>query len=95
MWGRLLYKHVQCFLTYQLTMSISLCTSTVVGGLFIGHAPLNVLQMLWANLVMDLLGALALATEGWVDCDDDGRLIKRQTRTDTLINSSMWLQILV
>jgi Ca2+-transporting ATPase len=28
-----------------------------------GHTPLNVIQMLWVNLIMDVLGAIALGTE--------------------------------
>lgn len=28
-----------------------------------GHAPLTVVQLLWVNMIMDTMGALALATE--------------------------------
>tara|TARA_B110000285_G_scaffold232844_1_gene304996 strand:+ start:2577 stop:2732 length:156 start_codon:yes stop_codon:yes gene_type:complete len=36
---------------------------TIIGGATIGHKPLNVIQMLWTNLIMDILGAIAIGTE--------------------------------
>lgn len=66
MWGRNLHRNMQRFLTFQLTVNISICYATALGSIF-GHPPLNVLQMLWANLCMDILAAIALGTEAWVD----------------------------
>lgn len=66
MWGRLLNRNMQRFLTFQLTINIVISYCTFIGGIF-GHPPFNVLQMLWANLIMDILAAIALGTERWVD----------------------------
>lgn len=33
------------------------------GSVILKDSPLNAVQMLWVNLIMDTLGALALATE--------------------------------
>jgi Ca2+-transporting ATPase len=46
-----------------MTINIAICVVTVVAGATIGHHPLNVIQMLWVNLIMDILGAVALGTE--------------------------------
>ena len=35
----------------------------LVGGIFLGDSPLNSIQMLWVNLIIDTFAALALATE--------------------------------
>jgi magnesium-transporting ATPase (P-type) len=35
----------------------------VFGSVILKDSPLNAVQMLWVNLIMDTLGALALATE--------------------------------
>ena len=35
----------------------------VFGSVVLKDSPLNAVQMLWVNLIMDTLGALALATE--------------------------------
>ncbi len=37
--------------------------SACIGALYGGVPPLNVLQLLWVNMIMDTLAALALATE--------------------------------
>ena len=62
-WGRALFDNVRKFLQFQMTMNISLCSITILGGLTLGHPPLNIVQMLWCNLIMDILGAIALGTE--------------------------------
>lgn len=68
MWGRQLNRNMQRFLTFQLTVNLSICYITIVGSIF-GHPPLNVLQMLWANLVMDILAAIGFGTDKWVDVE--------------------------
>ena len=35
----------------------------LVGGIFLGDSPLNSIQLLWVNLIIDTFAALALATE--------------------------------
>lgn len=69
MWGRNLHKNMQRFLTFQLTVNVVICYSTILGSIW-GHPPLNVLQMIWANLIMDILGAIALGTEKWVPVEN-------------------------
>lgn len=62
MWGRSLYKNIQRFLLFQLTVNVSACF-IVLFGAFIGtDTPLTVTQMLWVNLVMDTFAAVALAS---------------------------------
>lgn len=63
MWGRSLYQNIQRFLLFQLTINLTaLCIALI--GPFLGiELPLTVTQMLWVNLIMDTLAALALATE--------------------------------
>ena len=34
-----------------------------IGSVLLKDSPLNAVQMLWINLIIDTLGALALATE--------------------------------
>lgn len=58
---------------------------------FSGDAPLTTVQMLWVNLIMDTLGALALATEP----PHDG-LMKRPPigRNVNFISKTMWRNII-
>lgn len=62
-WGRSLYRNIQKFIVFQLTVNLAACGIAFLGP-FIGiNLPLTVTQMLWVNLIMDTFAALALATE--------------------------------
>lgn len=62
MWGRSLYRNIQRFILFQLTVNVAACL-VVLAGSFMGlDAPLTVTQMLWVNLIMDTFAAMALAS---------------------------------
>ncbi len=63
MWGRSVYDNIRKFLQFQLTVNVVACLLVFLGAAMGQHPPLNAVQMLWVNLVMDTLGALALGTE--------------------------------
>ncbi|KAF9676463.1 hypothetical protein SADUNF_Sadunf08G0004600 [Salix dunnii] len=60
-WGRSVYANIQKFIQFQLTVNVGALVINVVAAISSGDVPLNTL--LWVNLIMDTLGALALATE--------------------------------
>lgn len=61
-WGRSLYRNIQRFILFQMTVNVCACL-TVLAGSFMGtDAPLTVTQMLWVNLIMDTFAAMALAS---------------------------------
>ena len=60
----------------------------------LGQIPLNVVQMLWANLVMDILAAIALGTEE-PRTESSIDPPKRISRKEQIIDARMWRQILV
>ena len=62
MWGRSLYKNIQRFVMFQLTINFTALLVVLIGA-FSGTAlPLTVTQMLWVNIIMDTFAALALAS---------------------------------
>ena len=62
MWGRSLYRNIQRFILFQMTVNVCACL-TVLAGAFMGtDAPLTVTQMLWVHLIMDTFAAMALAS---------------------------------
>ncbi|EDS88659.1 plasma membrane calcium ion-transporting ATPase, putative, partial [Entamoeba histolytica HM-1:IMSS] len=63
MWGRCVFDNIRKFLQFQLTVNVSAVGLCIIGSVFVGEAPLNALQMLWVNMIMDTLAALALGTE--------------------------------
>ena len=62
MWGRSLYKNIQRFIFFQLTVNAT-ALLLVFFGAFIGtEMPLTITQILWVNLIMDTFAAMALAS---------------------------------
>lgn len=62
MWGRSLYKNIQRFLLFQLTINVAALLLVFIGSVFGHELPLTVTQMLWVNLIMDTFAAAALAS---------------------------------
>lgn len=62
MWGRSLYKNIQRFLLFQLTVNVTACLLVLCGAFMGTESPLTVTQMLWINLIMDTFAAIALAS---------------------------------
>jgi len=62
MWGRSLYRNIQRFVAFQLTISLTALAITVVGSFFDTDLPLTVTQILWINLIVDTFASLALST---------------------------------
>lgn len=62
MWGRSLYRNIQKFLLFQLTINVSACLIVLFGSLIGTQSPLTITQMLWVNLIMDTFAAAALAS---------------------------------
>ncbi len=62
MWGRSVYRNIQRFVLFQLTINVAALTIVFLGSLLGFALPLTVTQMLWVNLIMDTFAAGALAS---------------------------------
>ena len=62
MWGRSLYKNIQRFILFQLTINVAACTIVLIGAFLGTEPPLTITQILWVNLIIDTFAALALAS---------------------------------
>ncbi|KAL1371901.1 calcium-transporting ATPase 10, plasma membrane-type isoform X1 [Arachis duranensis] len=91
-WGRSVYANIQKFIQFQLTVNIAALVINVIAAFSSGDVPLNTVQLLWVNLIMDTLGALALATEPPTD-----HLMDRDPmgRREPLISNIMWRNLLI
>jgi Ca2+-transporting ATPase len=89
-WGRSLYKNIQSFLAFQLTVNVALCLTALMGPLLGIDSPFSVIEILYINLVMDALGALALASEPAMDKVLDE---KPRDNNEFIINKSMMKMI--
>jgi Ca2+-transporting ATPase len=61
-WGRCVYNNIRRFLQFQLTANIAALFISFIGAVVLKDTPFQAVQLLWVNLIMDSLGALALAT---------------------------------
>ncbi|KAK1317042.1 putative calcium-transporting ATPase 4, plasma membrane-type [Acorus calamus] len=90
-WGRSVYLNIQKFVQFQLTVNVVALMLNFVSACITGNAPLTAVQLLWVNMIMDTLGALALATEPPTD-----ELMKRPPvgRGESFITKAMWRNII-
>ena len=91
-WGRCVYDNIRKFLQFQLTVNVVALVLTFICAVTGKTPPLNAVMMLWVNLIMDTMGALALGTEA-----PSYELLSRSPykRTTSLISPTLWRNILV
>ncbi|KAG0201269.1 hypothetical protein BGX28_005842 [Mortierella sp. GBA30] len=93
LWGRAVNDAVKKFLQFQLTVNVTAVVLTIVTGVISDSQKpvMSAVQLLWVNLIMDTLAALALATD-----PPTLDLLDRQPepRTAPLISFTMWKMIL-
>lgn len=90
MWGRSLYKNIQRFIMFQMTINVVACLIVLIGAFIGTESPLTVTQMLWVNLIMDTFAAIALAS-----LPPSSEVMKEKPRrvTDFIISKPMMKNI--
>ncbi|QIX01702.1 hypothetical protein AMS68_007219 [Peltaster fructicola] len=93
MWGRAVNDAVQKFLQFQITVNITAVLLAFISAVSSpgGESVLKAVQLLWVNLIMDTMAALALAT------DPPSRAIlnrKPDPKSAPLITVTMWKMII-
>ena len=62
-YGRTIFKSIRKFIVFQLTVNVAAVTTAFFGPLFGIDFPLTIIQLLWINIIMDTLGAIAFGGE--------------------------------
>ena len=91
-WGRAVFDNIRKFLQFQLTVNLVALLIVFIGAVAGFDPPLNAIELLWVNLIMDTMGALALGTEPPTPELLDRKPFKRNA---SLISRPMWRNILV
>lgn len=86
MWGRSLYRNIQRFILFQMTVNVVACLIVLFGAFMGVQSPLTVTQMLWVNLIMDTFAAMALAS---LPPSESVMRDKPRSRTEFIINGAM------
>ncbi|KAJ1979533.1 plasma membrane calcium [Dimargaris verticillata] len=93
MWGRCVNDAVRKFLQFQLTVNVTAVLLAFISAVADDEqaSVLTAVQLLWVNLIMDTLAALALATD-----PPTVALLNRppEKRNGPLVNYDMWRMIL-
>ncbi|MBR3895826.1 MAG: calcium-translocating P-type ATPase, PMCA-type [Bacteroidaceae bacterium] len=90
MWGRSLYKNIQRFIAFQLTINVVALAIVLLGAVMGTAIPLTVTQMLWINLIMDTFAAMALAS---IPPSESVMKQKPRKSTDFIITPAMYRNI--
>jgi len=90
-WGRCVFDNIRKFLQFQLTVNIVALGLAFIGAITKAGTPLTAVQLLWVNLIMDTMAALALGTER----PTDSLLYRKpQGMRGKLITPLMWRNII-
>lgn len=92
-WGRAVNDAVKRFLQFQLTVNVTAVVLTFVTAISNNQesSVLTAVQLLWVNLIMDTLAALALATDPPQESVLDR---KPERRGSSIISITMWKMIM-
>ncbi|KAL9373341.1 hypothetical protein Peur_032961 [Populus x canadensis] len=90
--GRCIYGNIHKYIQVEVTITISGLVISTVTTIFFGYAPMTAIQMIWVNLVVAVLGGLALLTE-----PPSQKLMQRPPirPTEPFITEAMWRNIII
>ena len=91
LYGRTIYNNILKFIKFQLTINVSAVGICAIAPFFGIEEPLKITHMLWINLVMDGLGALALGAEPALK---KYMSEKPKSRTQAIVSNEMFGQVL-
>ncbi len=91
LFGRTVFKSIRKFIIFQLTVNFCAVSLSIIGPYFGILSPITVVQMLWVNMVMDTLAALAFSYEPPL-IEYMEELPKK--KDEPIINKHMYVQIL-
>ena len=62
-YGRTIFKSIRKFIIFQLTVNLAAVLTALLGPFFGVEFPLTIIQLLWINIIMDTLAAIAFGGE--------------------------------
>lgn len=91
LYGRTIFNSIRKFIVFQLTINVAAVLISFISPLLGINEPLTVIQILWVNLVMDTLAALAFGGEPALK-----RFMKEKPkkRSESIVSKNMWASII-
>ncbi len=87
LYGRTIYKSIKKFVQFQLTINVAAVIISMLGPIVGVEKPLDISQMIWTNLLIDSLAAIAFGGEPALK---KYMLEKPRRRDEDIIDSKMW-----
>ena len=92
LYGRTIFKSIRKFIIYQLSVNATALILSIIGP-FIGvSTPITIVQMLWLNMIMDTLSALAFSYEPALL---EYMMEPPKKKNEKIINSYMYNEIIL
>ncbi len=91
LYGRTIYKSIKKFVQFQLTINIAAVTVSMLGPIVGVEKPLDISQMIWTNLMIDSLAAIAFGAEPALA---KFMAEKPRKRDEDIIDKRMWSAII-
>lgn len=90
LYGRTIFNSIRKFIIFQLTINVAAVAVSFICPLIGMDNPLSIIQILWVNLVMDTLAALAFGGEPALPRYMEE---KPKSRKEPIISKYMWTEI--
>ncbi|MCK5466856.1 MAG: cation-transporting P-type ATPase, partial [Cyclobacteriaceae bacterium] len=90
-YGRTIFKSIRKFIIYQFTVNLAAILTVFLGPFFGIEFPLTVIQILWINIIMDTLAAIALGGEPALEYIMKEQPVKREENIVTKYMASAFL----
>ncbi len=92
LYGRTIYNNIRKFIKFQLTINVSAVLVSLFSPFMGIEHPLSITQILWVNLVMDTLAALAFGGEPALR-----KYMKEapKKRSESIVSKEMWHSVLI
>lgn len=91
LFGRTIFKSIRKFIIFQLTVNICAVAMSIIGPFIHINTPITIIQMLWINMIMDTLAAIAFSFEPPLE-EYMNELPKK--KDEPIINKYMYQEIL-
>ncbi|MBE5040811.1 calcium-translocating P-type ATPase, PMCA-type [Ructibacterium gallinarum] len=91
LYGRTIYKSIKKFIQFQLTINVAAVTISILGPIVGVEKPLDISQMIWTNLMIDSLAAIAFGGEPALR---SYLLEKPKRRDEDILDREMWSSVI-
>ena len=87
LYGRTIFNNIRKFIVFQLTINVAAVLISLIAPLTGRNSPLTITQILWINLIMDTLAALAFGGEPALEKYMEE---KPKRRDENIVSGKMW-----